>query len=212
MRAKHKCNKVVFIGDIVDHHAISFHVKNPNCPSAVDEAEQAQLGIDKWKRVYPTAEVMIGNHDERVIRVAEYNGIPARYLRNFAEVWHTPNWQWKPDTIIDGVFYFHGTGCGGLYPAFNRAKKLCMSCVMGHVHSASSINWLCSPTARIFGMDTGCGIDHDAWQFAYGRHLPAKPILSCGVILDGTPYLEIMPLGPGEKYHKSKWTSEQVDK
>ena len=34
---KHQCDTVVFIGDIVDHHAISFHDKNPNCPSAKEE-------------------------------------------------------------------------------------------------------------------------------------------------------------------------------
>ena len=46
-------------------------------------------------------------------------------------------------------------------------------------------------------MDSGCLIDVDAWQFAYGKHMNKKPILSCGVVLDGIPYHEIMPI---EKY------------
>jgi hypothetical protein len=49
-------------------------------------------------------------------------------------------------------------------------------------------------------MDTGCGIDRKAEAMAYGRDQVRKPVLGCGVLIDGIPYYEIMPCGPGEKF------------
>jgi len=77
-----------------------------------------------------------------------------------------------------------------------------MSVVMGHCHSRSGVKWRANPLTRIFSVDVGCGIDVDAYQFAYGRHIKDRPILSASVILDGIPYHEVMPCGKGEKYHK----------
>ena len=69
-----------------------------------------------------------------------------------------------------------------------------MSVVMGHVHSVAGVKFGAGPLERWFGMDVGCLIDRKAWQFAYGKHMPKKPILGCGVVIDGTPYYEPMPL------------------
>ena len=54
-------------------------------------------------------------------------------------------------------------------------------------------------------MDTGCGIDNAAYQFAYGKHTKQKPVLSAGVVLDGVPYHEVMPIGRGERYSKENY-------
>jgi hypothetical protein len=62
-----------------------------------------------------------------------------------------------------------------------------------------------NPLKRIFAMDVGCGIDMDAYQFVYGRACDDKPILSAGVVIDGEPVHRMMPIGKGEKYHKSKF-------
>jgi len=197
-----KCNQVVFIGDLADWHAVSFHAKHPDCPGPTDEYEVALQGIKKWRKLFPKAKVCIGNHDERLIRLAESVGIPAQFLRSYAEIWETPKWDWQYEHIIDDVYYFHGVNNGGVHPAFNAAKKMLMSVVMGHNHTAAGIKWLANPQTRIFAMDTGCGIDVKAYQFAYGRHARQKPVLSAGVILDGVPYHEIMPVMPHEAYSK----------
>lgn len=198
------CDTVVFLGDIADWHAISFHAHHPECPGPTDEYELAFEEIQKWYAAFPKAKVCIGNHDERIIRLAESVNIPKKFLRNFNEVWDTPGWNWDYSHIIDDVYYFHGTGNGGLYPAPNAARKMLMSVVMGHSHTAAGIKWLASPQRRIFGMDVGCGIDDKAWAFAYGRHVIKRSIISAAVVLDGVPYHEIMPIGKGEKYHDGK--------
>ena len=207
---KWRCNTTVFIGDIVDWHAISFHAAHPECPGPSDEYELAKVCVAAWYKRFPNARVCIGNHDERVVRLAASVGIPAKLLRDYRDAWNTPKWVWDHDFIIDDVYYFHGTGNGGVHPAFNAMKKQLMSTVMGHCHSTAGVKFLVNPQRRIFGMDTGTGIDVRAFQFAYGKHCVKKPILSCGVILDGNkPYLEIMPIGDNEKYNRERFEKKE---
>ena len=108
------------------------------------------------------------------------------------------------DIIIDGVYYHHGSGAGGLYPAFNKARNMGMSVVSGHIHAASGVWWTTSPKHRFFGMNVGSGIDVDQLTFDYGRHLVRRPVLSAAVVIDAIPTHVIMPCGPGERYHKRK--------
>jgi hypothetical protein len=206
LRRKYKTDKTVIIGDIADLQAISFHAANPHCPGPTDEYLLTKQCIQQWYKDFPNAIVTVGNHDARVIRLAESVNIPARFIRDYNEVWKTPNWKWVDDVIIDDVYYFHGTGRSGMHPAFNAMKDFLMSVVMGHCHSASGVKWRANPHKRTFGMDTGCGIDVDAYQFAYGKHMRSRPILSAGVVIDGMPFHHIMDCGVGEKYHKSRFT------
>ncbi len=198
------CDTVVFLGDIADWHGISFHAHHPECPGPKDEYELAYAKIQKWYKAFPKAKVCIGNHDARIIRLAESVNIPSKFVRDFNEVWDTPGWNWDYFHIIDDVYYFHGTGNGGTYPAPNAAKKMLMSVVMGHCHTAAGIKWIASPQRRIFGLDVGCGIDDKAFAFAYGQHIIKRSIISAAVVLDGVPYHEIMPISKGERYYDGK--------
>lgn len=199
------CDTVVFMGDLADMQAISFHAANPECPGPSDEFSLTKQEIGKWHAAFPNAKVCVGNHDERLIRLAESVNIPSKYLRNYAEIWDTPGWDWGHDFFIDEVYYYHGTGTGGMYPAANATKKHLCSCVLGHNHSCAGIYHTANPHKRIFGMDVGCGIDVKAFQFAYGKHTARRPILAAGIVKDGIPYHEIMPCGKGELYHRSNF-------
>lgn len=202
-----KCDSVVFLGDIADFQAVSFHTMNPQCPGPADEFILAKQKIQKWYKAFPKAKVCIGNHDERVLRLAESVQIPSKFLRAFSDIWKTPGWGWEFEHIVDGVYYFHGTAFGGIHPAWNASSKMLMPVVMGHIHSAAGVSWRANPLERIFSVDVGCGIDVDAFQFAYGRHYKKRPILSAAVILDGVPFHEVMQCGKGEIYHKSNFRS-----
>ena len=205
VKKKYRCDKVVFIGDVVDWHGISFHAKHPDAPGPKDEYLLALREVQRWYRKFKNAVVTIGNHDERLIRLAESAGVPGSFIRDYKDVWKTPKWDWVFDTIIDNVYYYHGTGRGGMHPAFNTAKDMTMSVVMGHCHSAGGIKWLASPTQRRFGMDTGCGIDDQMYAFSYGKHMKRKSVLSCGVVLDGIGQHVIMPCSDGEKYSRENY-------
>lgn len=198
-------NRTIFIGDVVDHHGISFHAKNPDCPGPRDEMGQTLRAIRKWYKAFPFAEVMIGNHDERVHRLAASVGIPSKYLRNYSEVWETPGWDWKYETIHDGVRFLHGTGTSGVRPAALMAMQSAMNTVIGHVHHAGGFQWMAGPRHRLFGMDTGCGVDREAAAMAYGRDMVRKPFLGAGLVIDGEPYFFAMRCGPGERYNRRRF-------
>ena len=191
---KYKCNQVVFIGDVVDWHGLSFFAHHPDAPGPTDEYKIAHKCIEKWQEEFPVATVCIGNHDARVVRTAESVGIPSKFLRYYADIWDTPDWDWVDDVIIDDVYYMHGIGYGGLHPAYNASKHLGMSAVLGHIHSVAGIKWNVSPAKRWFGMDVGCGIDDKKYAFAYGKHAKRRSVISCGVVIDGHPYHEMMKL------------------
>lgn len=204
MYKKHSCRKVVMIGDIVDWHAVSFHQKNPEAPGTLDEYKETLKTVQKWYKAFPKAKVCIGNHCSRIIRLAETVNIPELFLKTYNELWKTPGWDWEFEHIVDDIYFTHGTGTSGIHPAWNMAGKMLMSVCMGHCHSRAGIKFRVNPMKRIFSIDVGCGVDRHAIQMKYGEHYKEKPILSCAVILDGIPYLEIMPCGENEKYHRSK--------
>lgn len=200
------CDTVVFIGDVVDSHAVSFHKKHPDMPGALQEYNKAKEGVQRWYRKFPKAVVTRGNHDERVMRVAMDSGIPKVYMKSYQQNWGTTGWQWKKDHIIDKVYYYHGTGQGGEYPACNAVKKMLMSCVLGHNHTASGNKFYANPSKLYFGCDVGCGIDDEQMAFAYAINNKRRSIISAAVVLDGAvPHVEPMPCGRGEKYHDSNF-------
>jgi len=199
------CDTVVFIGDVVDWHAISNWAKEPSCPGPADEYELAKECVAKWSKAFPIARVCIGNHDERPSRLARTVNIPDFMMRPYSELWGTPKWEWSFRFEIDGVNYRHGTGIGGIHPAWNLMNRIHQSVVIGHLHPRAGVKWSMNNSARLFGMDVGCGIDEKAWQFAYGRDTPDRPAVGAGVVIDGTPHWEPCPIGLGEAYHDSKF-------
>lgn len=201
---KYNCDKVIYIGDIVDLHSISFHVRQPEMPNPSAECALAKTEIKKWVKAFPKALVCIGNHDARPLRLAQTVNIPESLLKDYSDIWVTPNWIWNWDFLIDNVCYMHGTDCGGDYPAFNKVKTSGISHVLGHVHSVAGINWLASPKSRVFGMNVGCGINDNSMAFAYAKFARRRSIISCGVVIKGIPYHEVCPIGKGEPYHDSK--------
>ena len=61
--AKHLCNQVVFIGDIIDNHYTSYHETSSDGLGGADELHHAIESVKHWKEAFPVADVIIGNHD-----------------------------------------------------------------------------------------------------------------------------------------------------
>ena len=59
-----------------------------------------------------------------------------------------------------------------------------MSTVQGHLHTQAYTEWFVGANFRIFGMQLGCGIDHNSYAMAYAK-AGKKPAIGCGVIIDG---------------------------
>ena len=170
------CNKVVFIGDIIDSHYSSFHNTDPDGLSALDELNASIKKLAKWYKAFNKAIVIIGNHDRIVYRKAFAHGISSKWVKEYKEVLQVHNWQFVTEAQIDGVIYVHGEGA----TAFTKAKTLFKSVVAGHSHTKCSIEYL----NNIFGMQVGCGVDKDAYSMAYAKNF-APPQIACAVVLDG---------------------------
>ena len=206
LQNEYQTDTTIFIGDVTDWHSISFHAHHPEMPGPKDEFELAFECLQKWHKAFPEASVCLGNHDRRIVRLAESVNIPARFIRDYDDSWETPGWAWLHEIIVDDVLYSHGEGSGSsMYPAYNKMKKMGMSCVLGHFHSAGGVKWLVNPLRRMFGMDTGCLVDDRSMAFAYGKFAIVRSVLSAAVVIDGVPQHIIMPCGKGEKYHDSKF-------
>ena len=184
----HGINRVVHIGDLVDWASISYHEKSPSLHNASREFALAYKQVGQLAKEFAKADLLIGNHDDLTLRQATTVGLPPEVLRNYNDLWGV-KWKVHPRFAkieIDGVLYSHGDGGrGGQDAALAQAKDQFKSTVIGHYHSQAGTRWWANREFRIFGMSAGCGIDANRLQFDYGRKITAKPVLGCGVVIDG---------------------------
>lgn len=188
--SKHNCNRVVFIGDVIDNHYSSYHETDADGLGGGDELDIAIKRLERWYKAFPNADVTIGNHDRIISRKAQTGGIPKRWIRNYSEVLNTPNWKFTERVVIDNVQYVHGEGG----TARTKSKADMMSTVQGHLHTQCYTEWSVGAKFRIFGMQVGCGIDHESYAMAYAK-AGKKPAIGCGVVIGGhTAINELMDL------------------
>lgn len=186
VQKEYNCGTVVHIGDLVDNHAVSYHEHDPDGKSPGEEYKLALERCQKWYQAFPNVKICIGNHDKLPFRKAFTAGLPANWLKSYQEMFNSPKgWDWDFIHKINGVIYQHGTGMSGEMASVNAARENRQSTVIGHLHTVSNIRFLASQKDLIFGMSVGCGIDHAKYAFAYGKEAPRKPVLSCGVVIDG---------------------------
>lgn len=181
-------DRIVHIGDLVDWHSISYHERLPSCSSPKDEYKRAKRQVYDIREAFPRVDWMIGNHDALTQRQAASVGLPSDVLKDYAELWELPGWtihERFEELVIDGVAYLHGEGMGGANAHGNRAKVRFRSIVQGHLHSNAGVIYHANAEFRVFGLAVGCGVDIHELQMSYGRPIAKKPILGCGVVIDG---------------------------
>jgi predicted phosphodiesterase len=161
---KYNCNRVVFIGDLLDNHYSSYHEADPDGHSAKAELLKAKAEIANWYKAFPKAKVCLGNHDLIPNRKAMTSGLSNSWIKTIDEVLETPNWEFSEEFEIDNVTYVHGIA----RKARIRAQKELTSVVQGHYHSESYIDFFVGKNYKIFGMQVGCGIDKKSYAMAYG--------------------------------------------
>ena len=173
--AKHLCNQVVYIGDIIDNHYTSYHETSSDGMGGADELEYAIEAVKLWKEAFPVADVIIGNHDRLVMRKAQTSDIPSAWIKSYNEVLGT-DWNWVERVVYDNVQYIHGEGG----TARTKAKNDMMSTVQGHVHTQAYVEWMVGRNFRIFGMQVGCGVDGSSYAAAYAQHFK-KQAIGCAI-------------------------------
>jgi predicted phosphodiesterase len=192
---KYKVKRICHVGDLVDHHAISFHDHDPDGFSPGDELAFAKKAVKPWFKAFPRVDSAIGNHDALIQRKAFSNGIPAAFLKSFGDAYGAPKgWRFDFEFRYDNWMLSHGTGTSGDDAAFKAAKNGRASIAQGHIHSAAGVKYHANSRDIVWGMQVGCGLDRKSYAFSYGRDTPAKPILGCGVVVEGGRVALFVPM------------------
>ena len=174
------------IGDVIDNHALSRHISEPDADNSLVELNKAIDSLKKWVRKFPDIKICSGNHDRIIPRQIKTLGIPDIYLKSINEILELPDtWNFKNHHIISNVWYEHGIGSSGMYGAKNTCLKYGMSYVQGHTHANGGTFYMSSPVRDMFAMNVGCGCDTDHLQMRYGKIFKAKPTLGCGIVING---------------------------
>ncbi|MEK9747759.1 MAG: metallophosphoesterase [Pseudomonadales bacterium] len=198
---------VIHMGDLVDWSSISYHPKAPSMKDSEREYAKATKQVQELYAAFPTLTWLIGNHDALTERQVFDVGLPLDVLKDYKQLWNVPTWEIVPrygTKTVDGVMYFHGDrGKGGRFPALANAEAEFQSCVNGHAHSAAGVQYGANKNMRYFGMQVGCGVDYRKAAMAYGVKYSRKPILGCGVVIDGNTAV-FEPMNLKNKYHVLK--------
>jgi len=188
---------VIHIGDMFDNHSLSFHDSEPMLHNVMGEYESALERAQDWYEAFPRATLIVGNHDRIPARQLRKMGMePSIFMRPLEELFGMPEgWTVADSVVIDDVLYHHGETAGGIN-GFRKDAETRMRCtVSGHNHSNAGISATATDQELVWGLAVGCGVNHEHMAFAYGKNFAKKPIVSCGVVIEGEPHIEYMNLG-----------------
>ena len=178
-KEKFNCNRIVFIGDVIDNHFSSYHETDANGLGGSDELEFAIKKIARWRDAFPVATVIIGNHDRIIMRKAQTSSVPTKWIREYKDVLEVNQWDFVDRLVIDDVQYIHGEAG----TARTKCKADMMSTVQGHLHTQAYTEWVVGQKCKVFGTQVGCGIDHNSYAMAYAKR-GKKPAIGCVVVLN----------------------------
>lgn len=196
LKDKYKPTRIVSVGDEQDLHASSFHTHDPDLLSPGDELKAARKFMKELEEVFPKMDIMSSNHGDLYYRKAKHHGIPLHVIRDYNEVLGVGDgWRWHSDLTVDlpngqKVYFCHGKSANGL----KLSQSMGMNCVQGHYHNSFNVQYWSSPLELHWSMQVGCLIDDKSLSMAYNKLTVHRPIIGCGLIIDGKPVLEAMEL------------------
>ena len=188
---------VIHIGDMFDNHSLSFHDSEPMLHNVMGEYESALERAHGWYEAFPEATLIMGNHDRIPARQLRKLGMePSIYMRPIEDLFGMPEgWTVADSVVIDNVLYHHGETSGGINGFRKDAEQRMRCTVSGHNHSNAGISATATDQELVWGLAVGCGVNHEHMAFAYGKNFAKKPIVACGVVIEGEPHIEYMSLG-----------------
>ena len=196
LKDKYNPTRVVQVGDEVDHHGNSFHDSDPDLYSSGHELTRAIANVKRLEEMFPTMDLLDSNHGSMVYRKAKHHGIPVHCIKSYNEMLGVSDkWKWHNSLIIplpngQKVYFCHGRTSDGLKLSRNMACNV----IQGHFHSKFNVSYWSNPENLFWSMQVGCMVDDKSLAMAYNRLTLDRPIIGCGVIINGIPALEAMPI------------------
>lgn len=185
-------SNIYSVGDILDLYNFSRWPKSPEAKHTVNqELDLARERIRKWVHAFPEMKIAESNHDQRIMKAAIGAQLPSQVIRGIEEIFEFPkNWQIKKQYVImankwEGLCY-HGEE--PFASALQAAISYGINVIEGHKHSIAGVQYTESRMQELWGLDTGCAIDREAYAFEYGDKSKKKPILGGGIVINGVPH------------------------
>jgi UDP-2,3-diacylglucosamine pyrophosphatase LpxH len=187
-------SNIYSVGDFADLYGFSRWPKSPNAPHTINqEIELTKDRMKLWYKAFPEMRICESNHDQRILRKALGADLPSQVIKSFEEIMEFPDgWQMKEHFIVchnKGEFIVeHGdswTSQNGLREAILH-YGLCV--VKGHTHIRAGVQHVWTKHQKLWGLDVGCLIDHEAHCFDYGKFNKQKSVIGCGLLLNGIPH------------------------
>ena len=209
LEIKNKFNptKIVCIGDEVDMHSMSFHTHDPELFSPSKELEKAIESLEPIYRLFPDVDVIESNHGSLIYRKQTYHGLPRSVFKSYREILQAPvGWEWHRDLslrMVNGLDVFFTHGMKANVSLLSRHLGVCV--VQGHFHSKFKVEYWANSLCMNWAMQIGCLIDDKSLAFTYNKTTMERPVIGCGIIIDGFPRLIPMILDS-----KGRWKGSLV--
>lgn len=196
VKEEYKPDEIVCVGDEADACALSKYPKDPDGQSAGDELKKTRRALRPFFEEFPQVKICNSNHQQRLYKRAYEAGIPRELIAGYREYLQAPSgWEWADYWNIEGIKFEHGDRAAGNAPGAKLVDANGRSTVFGHHHSLAGLGYIRKDERIYFWMNVGCLIDEESYAMAYTKMHRTKPILSCGVIIDGVPRLIPMHKG-----------------
>lgn len=187
---EYKTDTVVCVGDEVDAAALSKYPNDPDGMSAGHELRKTRRALKPFFKEFPNVRVCNSNHQQRLYKRAFEAGIPRELIVGYGTYLAAPKtWRWADSWTVDGVRFEHGDRASGATAGPKLIDANHRSTVYGHHHSTAGLGYVRKGSLTLFWMNVGCLIDENSYAMSYAKMHRTKPVLSCGVILDGIPHL-----------------------
>lgn len=196
LKEKYNPTRIISVGDEVDKAGLSYHESDPDMPSAGDELKEAKKVIAKLFKLFPKMDILESNHGSLHLRKAMTAGIPRAYIKDYGEILGVDSgWKWYDDLIVrlpngEDCYFTHGKSSNGV----KLSQSYAMHAVQGHHHSEFNISYWSNPKNLFWSMQVGCLIDGKALAMVYNKLQLKRPIIGCGLIIEGKPILEALEM------------------
>lgn len=185
VQREYNIKNVFHIGDFADQYALSFFDKVPESDSIDSEHKKAKAFTQELAAAFPKMYGVLGNHDNRFMRVAAKAGLPLQFIRTFEEILDMPDgWQWERSYMLNNNILIEHGSASGMRATYDRALITSKNVVQGHTHSYGGVVYVNDGITQRWALNVGCLADQATYAMKYAVDRKYQHTLGCGVLLN----------------------------
>lgn len=96
------CTTILNVGDVIDHHAGSYHESEPDALNSEDEYKLSQKYCRELQDMFPEMIITEGNHDKIPKRKLKTVGLPESIVHDYNKMYGLEDgWKWEEKHVFD---------------------------------------------------------------------------------------------------------------